>query len=170
MEFNKETTVCFSGYRPQKFDFPLCGDRYEGFRAALLDEIKKAIDCGYTTHLVGMAPGFDVISCEASIEAKQLFPQSTIRLVCVLPYADFNQSSHFDAHWRKRYDQVLAHSDEIINITGNNGWSSGCYYARNRFMVDNSSLLICYSTGKAGGTEQTMEYARKNNVPIINIA
>ena len=46
----------------------------------------------------------------------------------------------------------------------------GCMHARNRYMIDNSSLCIAYMTKHTGGTAYTVEYAQENNKKIFNIA
>jgi uncharacterized phage-like protein YoqJ len=169
MNLNKEKTACFSGYRPHKFDFPLSGDLYDKFTMRLLDEITRAIENGCDTMLVGMAPGFDIIAAELVVLAKRSYSEQDIKLICALPYANFKDSKHFDTHWRERYDSVMEHSYETINVTDRPNWMRGCYDKRNRFMVDNSSLLICHSTGKAGGTETTIKYAESKGLRIVNI-
>ena len=37
-------------------------------------------------------------------------------------------------------------------------------------MVDNSTYCICYLVSQTGGTAHTVDYARKHNLNIINIA
>ena len=39
----------------------------------------------------------------------------------------------------------------------------GCMHARNRYMIDNSSLCIAYMTRQSGGTAYTVKYAQENN-------
>jgi uncharacterized phage-like protein YoqJ len=164
----KGKAVCFSGYRPQKFDFPMSGDEYDKFSKRLFDEIYKAVEDGCDTFMVGMAPGFDIIAAELVIHAKRAEPN--IKLICVLPFGNFKHSEHFDGHWRERYDSVMEHSHETINVTDKPDYSRGCYDKRNKFLVDGSSLVICYSTGKKGGTENTIEYANSKNVAVVNVA
>ena len=41
---------------------------------------------------------------------------------------------------------------------------------RNKEMVDRSDLVICYVEHNRGGAYQTIEYARKQNKRIINLA
>lgn len=43
-------------------------------------------------------------------------------------------------------------------------------FKRNRHLVDNSSVCICYQTKETGGTAYTVEYARKHGLRIINLA
>lgn len=49
MEFIRETTVAFSGYRPHKFDFPLIAshEMYEKLTKARFKTIIKAMELGY---------------------------------------------------------------------------------------------------------------------------
>ena len=170
MNDNKEKTACFSGYRPHKFDFPLHGNRYDKFTAQVYDSIAQAIDEGYNSFIVGMSAGFDIIAAELVILAKRVYAEKEINLICALPYDNFRNTEHFDHHWRERYDIVMEHSSEIINVTATPYWSKGCYGKRNRFMIDSSSLLICYFTGQGGGTENTVKYAKNCNIRIENIA
>lgn len=44
-----------------------------------------------------------------------------------------------------------------------------CMLEWNRFMVDNSSLMIALFSGIAGGTKSTIDYARNKGLKIIII-
>jgi hypothetical protein len=41
---------------------------------------------------------------------------------------------------------------------------------RNKFMVENSSCLVCYWDGQTGGTAQTIDMAEKCGLSIVNLA
>ena len=170
MIMNRERTACFSGYRPHKFDFPLSGNEYDRFTARVYDAIVKIIDEGYVTFIVGMSAGFDIIAAELVILAKCVYTENEINLICALPYENFKNTEHFDNHWRVRYNSVVEQGNKIINVTNEPYWTKGCYGKRNRFMVDNSSLLICYFIGQGGGTENTVKYAKDSGIRIENIA
>lgn len=45
----------------------------------------------------------------------------------------------------------------------------GCMHERNRRLVDNSAVCVCYLTQPAGGTHYTVEYARRQGLSIINL-
>ena len=45
----------------------------------------------------------------------------------------------------------------------------GCMQKRNRYMVDNSSLLIAYVYSNRGGSVQTRNYAIKKDKIIIDV-
>lgn len=42
--------------------------------------------------------------------------------------------------------------------------------AKNRHLVDNSSVCVAYLTRSGGGTAYTVEYAKKHGLKVINIA
>ena len=41
--------------------------------------------------------------------------------------------------------------------------------ARNRYMVNNSSLMLCCYNGRPGGTMKTILYAQRSGVDVIII-
>ncbi len=61
----------------------------------------------------------------------------------------------------------MSKCDDVIVL--NKHYKSGCYHERNRYMVDNSSKLICYYDGSSGGTRYTVGYAKKQSIEIINL-
>lgn len=62
----------------------------------------------------------------------------------------------------------MKQADEKIIL--NEGYKKGCYYQRDRYLVDNSSLCISYQTRKNGGTAYTVDYANKQGIKVINLA
>ncbi len=44
-----------------------------------------------------------------------------------------------------------------------------CMLERNRYMVNNSSLVIALFNGLSGGTKSSIDYAKKQGVEIIII-
>lgn len=48
-------------------------------------------------------------------------------------------------------------------------YSKQCFQIRNVFMVDNSSRVIAAYNGESGGTKNTISYANRNGVDVINI-
>lgn len=43
-------------------------------------------------------------------------------------------------------------------------------HRRNRHLVDNSGVCVCYLTRNSGGTAYTVNYAKKQGVNVFNIA
>ena len=103
------------------------------------------------------------LAAEAVIRARA---HHDIRLLCAVPHD--HQSDRFPPSWKKRYNVCLVNSDAVRVFASN--YFSGCFSVRNRFMVDSSSLLICYFDGQAGGTAQTVHYAQGSGLRIINLS
>lgn len=161
-------TVCFSGHRPN--NLPDYGDITKPAMAALyqklLDEIEIAILNDKINFLHGSMAGFDIVAAKAVLQLKEKYPH--IRLYSIVPFKhNFLQTKEWETEWRRRAKAVFKQSDCVKCLEPK--YSSGIYYRRNRWLVDHSSLLICYCISKSGGTKMTMDYAAKQNIPIINL-
>ena len=164
MQDPRSHTCCFSGYRPEKMPFRTYDpDAVQALEAALDRAVEYAVSQGYHTFLSGMAAGFDIWAAEAVIRARA---HHDIRLLCAVPHD--HQSDRFAPSWKKRYNVCLVNSDAVRVFASN--YFSGCFSVRNRFMVDSSSLLICYFDGQAGDTAQTVHYAQSSGLHIINLS
>lgn len=157
--------ACFSGYRPQKFEFKLnskCA-QYNQLRFHINETLSSLIENGCTVFYCGMAAGFDIIAAECVLAFKKI--NKNIRLVCAIPYLGHDKS--LNEEWHKRYNKVILHSDEIVYTS--DCYHPACFSYRNRYMVDVSDCVICWYDGKTGGTLNTIKYANKSHKYIINI-
>ncbi len=163
----KTLSCCFTGYRPQKFPFPLekGNGEYNKFENALTDAILLTLSEGCRTFYSGMAQGFDIIAAETVLELRKSEHFSDIKLVCALPFA--GQANGFAPEWRERYDKILNEADEVITVCLS--YSKDCFFRRNQFMVDSTDCVITWFDGAAGGTKNTVCYARKIGRKIVNI-
>ena len=69
--------------------------------------------------------------------------------------------------WQKRYYSILRGADEVKYISQR--YFKGVYQVRNEWMIDHSAMVIAGYTGAAGGTRNTIEYAKKQKEYIIRI-
>ncbi len=165
MKINSKT-LCFSGHRTEKL--PKNKNEFNLMIQSLIYEINKAISEGYDTFMFGACYGFDLICAEQVLMRKQIVRHTDpvhINLVAVVPYEE--QASRWKMQDREKYFNVLSRCDEVITL--NRHYQSGCYHERNRYMVDNSSRLICYYDGSSGGTKYTVKYAESKAIPVFNI-
>lgn len=167
MVVNKVHTVCFSGYRPEKFSFSLVDKNDYHFiqlQTDIQNAIIKALEQGYSTFLCGMAKGLDLLCASILLNIqKQLPAYQNITLVAVLPYATHG----FADHWATLHKTVKQCANQIVIISPK--YIQSCYHLRNQYMVEHSSLLIYYWDGRAGGTAQTVSYAKKQVLSMQNI-
>lgn len=156
--FDKKYACAFTGHRPEKLNIS------ESEAKKLLSiAIRNALFAGYKTFITGMAPGIDIWAGEVVLAYKKTYPD--LHIVCALPYPTFyrNRSKSEQA----RYMNILSQSDlRHISFPYSDMRS---YQSRNMWMVDNSSLLISAFSGEPGGTKNTVDYAIKQNVTVINI-
>lgn len=159
-------TCTFTGHRCQKLpwgkdetDF-----RCKGMKDRLREEILCAIQNGYENFICGMALGFDTIVAEMIIELKNEYPN--IKLFGAIPCK--NQDKLWHKQDKIRYEKLLNQLDGIRCIY-DEYIGPECMLERNRYMVNSSSLLIALYDGLSGGTQKTIDYARKQGLKIIII-
>ena len=161
-----QITACFSGHRPQKL-YNLIkrgGISIDDLREKIRHEILKSISEGYKSFICGMAHGFDLICGCLVVEIKTEPRFRDIRLMAALPFPEHG----FSSPWSVPHQLVLSNADRVEIVCPS--FSKGAYLDRNQFMVDRSSLLICYFDGLPGGTEHTFKYAVEKHLNIINLA
>ena len=162
-------SCCFTGYRPQKLPFPIDprNKEYIAFENKLMHEILELANNGCRTFISGMAMGFDIIAAECVLLISKVpkFCDEDIKLVCALPF--IGQANNYPAEWRARYARVIKAAAQSITVS--NDYYRGCYYDRNRFMVDNSDCVVTWFDGSPGGTKNTIDYAKKIGRKVINI-
>lgn len=157
-------TCCFSGYRIEKMPFRNedCPAARELF-AALDAAVAEAAADGCTRFLSGMSTGFDLWAAEAVLRARAALP---VQLLCAVPFD--GQADRFPLEWKRRFNRCLLAADKVYALS--RSYHAGCFAARNRFMVDASSRIICYYDGRSGGTAQTVHMAEQSGLKIVNLA
>ena len=67
----------------------------------------------------------------------------------------------------EKYEWIKSKADKVVYTSEH--YYNGCMQKRNRHLVDQSGLCICYYTGQKGGTEYTVDYARKKEIKMIRL-
>ncbi len=129
-------------------------------KEALKNQIEALICDGYTDFLCGMAIGFDSLAAECVIELREKY---AVKLIACVPCTD--QDKYFTTADKKRYKELLDMCDEV-KVLGDR-YTSACMFIRNRYMVDNCDIVLCYSRKESGGTHYTVEYAQDTGKKII---
>lgn len=154
----KNKTVCFTGHRK----IPTA--QYIDVSQRLNHTIIDLIEDGYSFFGVGGALGFDTIAAQTILELRTIYPH--IKLILVLPC--ITQSNKWCENDKKRYEEIRQAADKVIYTSKE--YTEGCMYKRNRHLVNNSSVCVCYLTENRGGTFYTVNYAKKKGLYIINLA
>ena len=148
---------CFTGHRPQKLTVP---ERI--IKKALEEEVKRAIDDGFTTFISGMAQGVDIWAAEIIIKLRKKYG---LKLICASPFEGFENSWSED--WKRSYRKIIQNADLIKYICPS--YSPACFQIRNEWMVDHSARVIAAWNGAPSGTKNTVVYAEKKGVEVRNI-
>ena len=155
---DKQKTCCFSGHRV------LSQKKIEKTLKRLHEEVDQLIENGVTDYVSGGAIGFDAICSSLIISKKQ--QGADIRLIFALPCR--NQDEKWTDRQKRLYRSLLAEADEIIYVSEE--YTPNCMKERNFFMVDNSAYCICALLKDISGTGQTVRYAQRQGLRIINVA
>ena len=150
--------VCFTGHRELPADdLPEISKRLEDTLATLIEQ-------GYRYFGAGGALGFDTLAAQAVLRLRERYPQ--IRLILVLPC--LNQTRGWPQADVDIYEELKRRADKVTYTSEH--YFQGCMQKRNRHLVDNSSVCICYLTKPTGGPSYPVNYARRSGLRIINIA
>lgn len=149
---------CFTGHRPEKLRRPA-----KAVRADLEHEIRQAIAAGFTVFITGMARGVDLDAGEMVLQLRT--EGFLVRLICASPYPGFELS--WNNEWQDRYNAVLSNADLVRYISSR--YSRDCFQKRNEWMVNHSARVIAVYNGQPSGTKNTIDYAHRQGVPVIQI-
>ncbi|MBD5162381.1 MAG: DUF1273 domain-containing protein [Oscillibacter sp.] len=143
----KMQTCCFTGHRqipPEK-------------RAEIADKLEHIIinlyQKGVRFYGAGGALGFDTLAAQTVIRLRKSCPG--MKLILVLPC--LTQTKRWRPEDVAEYERIKTKADKTVYTAQQ--YTSDCMHKRNRHLVDNSSVCICYLTRNSGGTAYTAHYA-----------
>lgn len=149
---------CFTGHRPNKMDMT-----EKEIKPLLEKAIDDAVANGYVTFITGMAQGTDIWAAEIVLNRKLV--NKDIHLICALPHPGFE--SKRSVAEKERFNNIIANADLVKLL--NEHYFTGCYQIRNEWMVDRANLVIAVFNGSKSGTKNTVDYAKRKSVKIVNV-
>lgn len=162
---DSQISCCFTGHRESKL--PWRGNERDPRCAALKRRIYDAVEAVYADgirHFIcGMANGCDLYFLEAVLHFRAVHPDVTAE--AAIPYA--GQADHWREELKESYLRLLSECDYETIVQQN--YSGGCMMRRNRYMVDHSRILIAAYNGEPGGTMNTMLYAMRRGLNVIEL-
>ena len=126
-------------------------------------ELDALIENGVTDFMSGGALGFDQIAASLIVAKKEMGKK--LRLIFALPCK--NQDAHWDEKQKELYQNLLGEADEIVYVSED--YDPFCMKRRNKYMVEHSAYCICALLHEKSGTAQTVRFARKKGLKIINV-
>lgn len=148
---------CFTGHRK------LPANKIQAIVTNLDREIDTLIESGVTDFMSGGALGFDQIAASLIVTKKEMGKK--IRLIFALPCK--NQDAHWDEKQQELYQNLLGEADEVTFVSEE--YDPFCMKRRNKYMVEHSTYCICALLHEKSGTGQTVRFARKKGLRIINV-
>ena len=150
-------TCCFTGHRE------ILPGQLAILAGRLEETIKALVQQGVTHFWCGGALGFDTLAAKAVLKLCQEYPH--IKLCLALPCR--SQTRRWGREDIETYEAIRAAADQVVYTAEE--YIKGCMHRRNRYLVDHSSVCVCYLMKNTGGTAYTVNYARKKGVPIIHL-
>ncbi len=126
-----------------------------------IEEIAKHLICQheYVEFYIGRNGDFDISVASSIKRVQKALGASNSTLTLVLPY-----NVRDEYFLRKFYDDLCYPLDPKTHY-------KSAITKRNKWMVDNSDLLICFvKQGQSGGALTTFKYAHKQGIEVINLA
>lgn len=108
--------------------------------------------------ITGMAIGWDQA---VAIAAKKL----GIPYIAYIPFV--GQESRWPDYAQERYQALMKKAFKVENC-GGHGYHPSKMFARNERIVNDSDVVLCLWNGTSGGTANCVDYANRQDVPLIN--
>lgn len=154
----RSRTCCFTGHR----QIPL------EKRAEIAGQLERVIvslyQRGVRFYGAGGALGFDCLAAQTVLRLRESCPG--MKLILVLPC--LTQTRGWPAADVAEYERIKGLANKVVYTS--QAYTAGCMHKRNRHLVDNSSVCVCYLTKDSGGTAYTVRYARERGLEVINLA
>ena len=165
MPVDRATTCCFTGHRPDKLPW---GSRESDPRCLTLKRrLTQAVEGAYAQgmrHFIcGMAQGSDMYFAEAVLALRRERPQ--VVLEAAVPC--LGQESSWPEVLRERYRRILESAD--IKTVLSHRYTPSCMEERNRYMVENSGVVVAVFGGGRGGTFNTLRMAYRLGRRVIEL-
>lgn len=157
MEYSPDTCACFTGHRA------MTEGEIKNSAELVSRYISELYAKGIKNYYAGGALGFDLAAAVTVINMKRVYPDITLNLA--LPCPDYSSK------WRRAelelFGRVRARADSEVYVS--ESYHRGCMQMRNKYMVDRSVVCIAYMQKRVGGTYNTVTYAKKRGLEIINL-
>lgn len=133
---------------------------FENIGDRLDSAVEAVIQQGCKVFYTGAMGEFDSLFSSAVRKAKKSHPH--IKLTCVKPYFTNDINADRD-YYDAMYDDVII-PPELIGVH-----YKAAIKARNRWMIDNSDVILIYTVRNYGGACEAKRYAQHENKAIIII-
>lgn len=153
----REQTCCSTGHRK----IPV--EEIGALTSRLEETIASLYKRGIHRFETGGALGFDTLAAQSVLRLREKYH---IELALILPC--LSQTRNWRPEDIIEYERIKTQADQVLYTSQH--YFRGCMHKRNRYLVDTSSICVCYLTRDSGGTAYTVHYARTRGLEIVNLA
>lgn len=133
---------------------------FENIEDKLYTAVMNAAERGCEIFYTGAMGEFDSLFSSAVRKAKKTYPN--IKLICVKPYFTNDINTDKD-YYAALYDDIII-PDKLAGIH-----PKAAIKARNRWMIDNSDIVLIYTVRNFGGAYEAKRFAERNGKRLIKI-
>ena len=133
---------------------------FENISSKLDNAVEEAIAQGCEIFYTGAMGDFDSLFSSAVRSAKKVYPH--IKLIGVKPYFTNDINTDKD-YYAALYDDIII-PDELAGIH-----PKAAIKARNRWIIDNSDIVLIYTVRNFGGAYEAKRFAERNGKRLIKI-
>ena len=133
---------------------------FENISSKLDNAVEEAITQGCEIFYTGAMGDFDSLFSSAVRSAKKVYPH--IKLIGVKPYFTNDINTDKD-YYTALYDDIII-PDELAGIH-----PKAAIKARNRWIIDNSDIVLIYTVRNFGGAYEAKRFAERNGKRLIKI-
>ena len=152
MKLNDVYSVVLFGHR----DFCVCRAVDERFYQLLMELVRTR---QFVEFYIGRNGEFDIYAATMVKRVQKKTGKENSELICVLPYSE-KDIEYYEGY----FDRVII--PECVGRTH----PKGAITKRNKRMVEQADLLICYVERENGGAYAALKYAKALQKEIINLA
>lgn len=165
IHLNRSETCTFTGHRASKLPWGSdeADPRCRRLKTLIADAVEAVYESGVRHYICGMASGSDIYFGEAVLGLRQQHPEVTLE--AAIPCE--GQAASWPEPQRQRYQHIVDACDFQTVIDRH--YTPTCMQRRNRYMVDASAVLIAAYNGSPGGTRNTLLYAMRQGLQIIQL-
>lgn len=154
----RDKICCFTGHRN------LPARMLPDLKRRLADAIELLIGQGVCCFAAGGARGFDALAAREVLKKRERYPH--IKLILVLPFE--GQEASWREEDRQEFWAIRRRADKVAVLAPK--YEQGCYFVRNRRLVEESGICLCYLTRERSGTGMTVRYAKGQGLWVLNLA
>lgn len=105
----------------------------------------------------------DMFAAEAVLKLKATHSEITLEMVS--PFDA--QAAKWAPQYQRRHDRLFERAD-MFTATGHE-YTKSAMFTRNRYLVNNTDVLLAAYDGQPGGTQMTVQYAKQMGIQVCCI-